>query len=170
MSFKLIQIGVERRMTQRTTHGNDLAFVVKGMGQDMMKDERRSTVSDVPIGEMKFCLSVEPFIGQVRQIGVGPLTYLLLQESRIGDGGAFLRVPVDVRKTLKRVDPKSFAVEDMNSLFAERAKAEVGQFFHIVTCGDCGQVLQDKIEAGVGPAMEFPNAVEGKHCSLLTNS
>ena len=95
-SFKMVQIGVVRRMTQRTTHGNDLPFVMKSMGQDMMKDERRSTNSDVPIGEMKFCISVEPFIRQVRQICVGPLTDFLLQESRIFDGRTFLGVPVDV--------------------------------------------------------------------------
>ena len=40
-------------MTQRTAHGNDLAFVMEGMRQDMMKDERGSADGDVPIGEMK---------------------------------------------------------------------------------------------------------------------
>ena len=49
-------------MTQRTTHGDDLAFVVKGMRQDMMKDERRSADGDVPIGEMKLRIGIELLI------------------------------------------------------------------------------------------------------------
>jgi hypothetical protein len=34
-SFKLIKIRVGCRMIQRSTHSDDLALVVKGMGQDM---------------------------------------------------------------------------------------------------------------------------------------
>jgi hypothetical protein len=123
-SFKLVQIGVAGRTTQRTTHSNDLAFVMKGMGQDMMKDERRSADGDVPIGEMKFRISVELLIGQVRQISVGPPADFLLQESHIGDGRAFLRVPVGVPQPLERVNPKPFAVENMNCLFTQRAESE----------------------------------------------
>ena len=61
------------------------------------------------------------------------------------------------------MDPKSFAVKDMNRLFTQCAEAEAGQLLHIIACGNCGQVIQDKVEAGVGPAMEFPNAVKGEH-------
>ena len=64
--FKLVQIGIVGRMTQSTTHGNDLAFVMKGMGQDMMKDERRSADCDLPIGEMKLRIGIELLIRQVR--------------------------------------------------------------------------------------------------------
>jgi len=65
-------------MTQRTTHGNDLAFVMKGMGQHMMKDGRRSADRDGPIGEMKIRIGVELFIRQVRQARVGsPNSFLL---------------------------------------------------------------------------------------------
>ncbi len=32
MSFKLIKVGVGSRVTQHSTHGNDLALVMKGMG------------------------------------------------------------------------------------------------------------------------------------------
>ena len=46
-------------MTQRTAHGNDLAFVMKGMRQDMMKHDRRSADGDVPIGEMKLRIGIE---------------------------------------------------------------------------------------------------------------
>lgn len=83
-------------MTQRTTHGNDLAFVMKGMGQDMMKDERRSADGDVPIWEMKFRIGVELLIRHVRQIRLGSPNNFLLEESRISDGRKFLRLPVDV--------------------------------------------------------------------------
>jgi hypothetical protein len=63
-SFKLIKIGVGCRMTQRSTHSDDLALVVKCMGQDMVKDECRSANGDVSIGEMKFFGGVKLLIRQ----------------------------------------------------------------------------------------------------------
>ena len=83
-------------MAQDTTHGDDLAFVMKSMRQDMMKDERRSADGDVPIGEMKFRIGVELLIRQVRQVRVGSPNSFLLEESRIGDGKKIHRLPVDV--------------------------------------------------------------------------
>ena len=80
------------RITQRTTHGNDLAFVMKGMGQYMMKDERRSADGDVPIGEMKFRIGVELLIRQVRQVRVGsPNNFLLesLASAMVGKSSGF---------------------------------------------------------------------------------
>jgi len=62
--FKLVQIGVGRRMSQSTTHCNNLAFVVEGMGQNMMEDECRSAEGPVSIGEMKFRIGVELLIRQ----------------------------------------------------------------------------------------------------------
>jgi hypothetical protein len=94
--FKLVQIGIAGRMTERTTHGNDLAFVMKGVSQDMMKDERGCADGNVAVGKMKFRISIELLIRQGRQIRVGPLTDFLLQESCIGDGRTLLRFPVDV--------------------------------------------------------------------------
>jgi hypothetical protein len=76
-SFKPIQIGVGRRVTQRTAHGNDLAFVMEGMRQDMMKDKRRSADGDVPIGEMKLHIGIELVIGQVRHVSMGRLAFAL---------------------------------------------------------------------------------------------
>jgi len=113
-------------VTQRTAHGNDLAFVMKGMRQDMMKDERRSADGDVPIGEMKFRIGIELLIGQVRQISMGQLTHFLLQESYIGDERAFFRGPVGVPEALERVNPKPLTVENMNRLFTQRGEAEAG--------------------------------------------
>ena len=62
-SCKLVQIGVWSRVAHDTTHGDDLAFVMKSMRQDMMKDERRSADGDVSIGEMELCFGIELLIG-----------------------------------------------------------------------------------------------------------
>jgi hypothetical protein len=51
-SFKLVQICVGGRVAQRTTHGNDLTFVMKGMRRHMMEDKCWGADGDVPIGEM----------------------------------------------------------------------------------------------------------------------
>ena len=95
-SNKLVQIGVASRVTQCTAHGNDLAFVMKGMRQHMMKDKRRSADGDVPIGEMQLRIGIELLIGQGRQISMGRLADFLLQESYIGDDRAILKGPVGV--------------------------------------------------------------------------
>ena len=58
------------------------------------------------------------------------------------------------------MDPKSFAVEDMNHLCAYGGKAEAGNLFRIVAGGDCGQVVEQKSEARVGPVVKFVNTGE----------
>ena len=83
-------------MIQCTAHGNDLAFVMEGMRQDMMKHERRSADGDVPIGEMKLRIGIELLIGQGRQISVGRLADFILKESYIGEYRAVLKGPVGV--------------------------------------------------------------------------
>src|ERR1700733_15783160 len=95
-SFKLVQIGVWSRVAQDTTHDDDLAFVMKSMRQDMMKDERRSADGDVSIGEMKLCVGIELLIGQGRQICVGRVADVLQQEPCIGEDWAVLDGPVGV--------------------------------------------------------------------------
>jgi hypothetical protein len=83
-------------VTQCSAHGNDLAFVMEGMRQDMMKHERRSADGNVPIGEMKLRIGIELLIGQGRQISVGRLADFLLQEPYIGEYPAVLKGPVGV--------------------------------------------------------------------------
>lgn len=94
--INLVQIGVGSGVTQRTAHGNDLTFVMKGMRQDMMKHKRRSAEGDAPIGETKLRIGIELFIGQGRQISMGELADLLLQEPYIGEERAVLKGPVGV--------------------------------------------------------------------------
>ena len=83
-------------MTQCTAHGDYLALVVKGVRQDMMKDERRGADGDVPIGEMKVRICIELLIGQGRQISMGRLADFFLQASEIGKDRAVLNGPVSV--------------------------------------------------------------------------
>jgi hypothetical protein len=156
-------------MTQLAAHGNDLALVVERMGQNMMEDERRSADGVVSIGEMKFRIGIELLIRQAGQIYPGLPADLLLQESGSSNIGAFGAVAVDVLEPLQRVNPKSFAVEDVNHLFLQRGEPEAGQFFLIIARGDCGQVVEQEIEAGVGPAVEFLNAIEGEQEFLLAS-
>jgi hypothetical protein len=60
------------------------------------------------------------------------------------------------------LDPKSFAVEDMNNLCVYGGKPEAGNFFRIVAGGNCGQVVEQESEACVGPVVEFANTGEGE--------
>ncbi len=131
-SFKLVQIGVGDRVTQRTAHGSDLALVMKGVRQHVMKNERRGANGNVPIREMKLCIGIELWIGQGRQISVGRSSDLFLQKPRIGDSRAIFRGPVNIRQTLQRVNPKPFAIENMNRLLTQRAEAEPRQLCPII--------------------------------------
>ena len=61
----MVESGVGCRMAQCSTHCYDLALVMKGMGQDLVKDERRRADGDISIREIKLvsllsCRSVNP--------------------------------------------------------------------------------------------------------------
>jgi hypothetical protein len=64
ISFKVVEIGVGCRMAQCSTHCYNLALVMKGMGKEMVKDERRSTDGDISIREIKFGVAVKLAIRQ----------------------------------------------------------------------------------------------------------
>jgi hypothetical protein len=68
------------------------------------------------------------------------------------------------------VDPKSFAVEDMNDLCSYGGKAEAGNFFRIAAGGECGQMVEQESEACVGPVVEFANTGEGEQGKTPLNS
>ena len=51
-------------MPKHAAHGHDLALVVKGMGQDVMKDERGSPNRNVSIGKSKLRIAVQLLIGE----------------------------------------------------------------------------------------------------------
>src|SRR6185437_4322675 len=132
----MVQVRVGRGVSECPAHRHDLPFVMKPMREEMMDDKRRSANRDVSVGEMKFCVGIESFIGQAGQVGGGALRDGPLEEFRIGDGGTLGWLAVNVAKTLKRVDPESFAVEDMNHLLSHRIEAKVGKFFPVVADGD----------------------------------
>ena len=51
-------------MAQFSAHRNDLAFVMEGMGENVMQNESRRADGFVSIGEMKFRIRVELLICQ----------------------------------------------------------------------------------------------------------
>jgi hypothetical protein len=96
----MVEIGVGCRMAQCSTHCYDLALVMKGMGQDLVKDERRRADGDISIPEIELGFAVELPIRQSRQISVSLLDDFLLKESRVGDRGTLGWTTIDVRKPL----------------------------------------------------------------------
>jgi len=161
-SFKLVQIGVGCGMAQGTAHGDDLTFVMEGVGKDVMEDERRGTNGSVSIGEMQFRIYVELLVGQAWQIGEGVRADPTLQDSGIGDVrpvGGDLILEAD---GLESVDPECFAVEDMNYLSTERREAEARKFFRIITFGYCREMIERKSEAAVCPAVQLTDAGESE--------
>ena len=46
-------------MAQLAAHSDDLAFVMEGVGKDVMKHQRRRANGFVPIGEMQLCICIE---------------------------------------------------------------------------------------------------------------
>jgi len=153
-SFNLAQIGEGSRVTEQPAHGNDLALVMKGMRQDMVKDERRRADEDVPIGEMKLRIGIELLVGQGRQIGVGRPADFFLQKPHIGEHRAVLNGPVDIPQPLERVYPKPFAVAYVNRLVTQAwgSRSRIPPSRNRWRHG--GEVIQNQIEAGVCPAMK----------------
>ena len=63
-SFELVEIGVGRGMAQGAAHGDDLAFVMEGVSQDVMKNKRWSSDGRLPVREMQFCICIELLVCQ----------------------------------------------------------------------------------------------------------
>ena len=49
ISLKLVEVGVGGGVTEIAAHGYDLAFVVEGVSEHVMEDERRGADSAVSI-------------------------------------------------------------------------------------------------------------------------
>jgi len=135
---------------------------MEGVGQHVMKNESRRADRGVSIGEMQFDPGIQILLAETRQIVQRLQDDLALQGSRVGDGWPGGRVLIHEGDGLQCVDPKSFAVEEMKHLCTYAGKAEAGNFFRIVAGGDCGQVIEQKSEARVSPAVEFANTGEGE--------
>ena len=63
---------------------------------------------------------------------------------------------------LEGVDPESFAVKDMNDLRAKRWEPEAWKFFHILFFGNRREVIEQKSEAGIRPAMQLADSGESE--------
>jgi hypothetical protein len=114
---------------------------MKGMGQDMVKNERRGADCDVSVGEMEIFGAVKRLICQARQILVCLPADFLLEALRVDDRGTFGKDAIDVRQTLERSYPESFAIINMNYLLAQCGEAKCLQDFRIICRRECGQVI-----------------------------
>src|ERR1700758_5508373 len=75
-SRKMVHVGVRCGVTQGAAHRDDLAFVMKSMGQDVMQDECGRADRDISVGEMELLIRVELLIGEGGKIRLGLLNDL----------------------------------------------------------------------------------------------
>ena len=62
--FKVIEIRVRRRIAEGAAHGDDLAFVMEGVGEDVVEDERRGADGGVSVGKMQLRVAVEVLLAE----------------------------------------------------------------------------------------------------------
>ena len=62
--LKLVQIGIRGRVSECAAHRYDLAFVVEGVGKDVMQDERWSADGAVSVRKMKFGVRVQLLVSE----------------------------------------------------------------------------------------------------------
>lgn len=62
--LKLVQIGIRGRVAECAAHRHDLAFVVEGVGKDVMQDERWSADGAVSVRKMKFGVGVQLLVSE----------------------------------------------------------------------------------------------------------
>jgi len=58
----VVEIGVGGGVAQDATRGHDLAFVMEGVGEDVMKDQRGSADGDISVGKAQLRIGVELLI------------------------------------------------------------------------------------------------------------
>jgi hypothetical protein len=86
----------------------------------------------------------------------------MLQCSSVGNGRPTGGVPVREGCQLEHVDPKRFAVEDMNHLGAESGEAEPLELLRVRALGEGQQVVEHNSETCMRPAVQFTNAGDGE--------
>lgn len=62
--FKIVEIRVGRGMAEGAAHGDDLTFVMEGVGEDVVEDERRGADGGVSVGEMHLRVAVEVLLAE----------------------------------------------------------------------------------------------------------
>jgi hypothetical protein len=125
-------------MAEDAAHRDDLPFVMKGMSEDVMKDERGRTDGGVSIGEMEGGISVELLVRQAGEIGEGTRGDFTLEDPSIGDGGPRSGVLALIREPLEPMDPGRFAMENVDHLGAERGEAEASDRLFVIERRDRG--------------------------------
>ena len=139
---------------------------MKGMGEDVVEDERRRADGGVSVGKMHLRIAVEVLLAEARKVVQRSEADFALELAGFGDGRVAGRVFVFEGELLEGVDPECFAVEDVDDLGAKAGEAEAGEFFRVVRCGDSREVIKDEGQARVGPVVELAHAGEGEHGAL----
>lgn len=101
---------------------------MEGVGQDMMQDECGTADGKVSTRKAQLNVLVELLIRQAGQICEGLLANIALQKPGVSDGGAVSRIPIGILQPLQRAYPESFAVENVDYLFAQRRESEARRF------------------------------------------
>lgn len=131
--------------------------------ENVMEDERRSACGEISIGETKFGIRVELLIREAQQIFFGPSAYLLLQYSSLSHVRTCGWIAINIGQPLHHMNPKSFAVENVNHLPLQGRKSETRKLLLIVRCGKRRQVVEHDADGSVSPFVKLLNAGSGEH-------
>jgi len=153
-------------MAEFAAHGNYLAFVMKGVGEDVMKNKGRSANGVVSVRKIELCLGVQLLLSQPSEILERSISGFPLKTNGVSDGRKFRWLGIDVIASLKDADPEAFAIEDVNHLLLYGIEPEAGKFSCVGVRWESRYMPEQESEAGVRPIVQFANAVDGEHPSL----
>jgi len=154
-------------MAEFAAHGNNLALVMEGVGEDVMENEGRSAHGMVSVRKIKLCRRVQLLLGQPREILQRSISDFFLKTNGISDRRKFIWISIKVRESLKNADPEAFAIKDVNHLLLNRVESEARKLFGVGIRWESRYMPEEKSEAGVCPIVQFANAVDGEHHSSL---
>jgi hypothetical protein len=106
-------------MAEGAAHRDNLAFVMEGVGEDVVKHEGRRADSGVSIRETECGVAVELLIVEAGEIVEGLASHFAPEGSGVGDGGPSGRVPGLSWKIAEAGHPTGFAAEQVNDLSVE---------------------------------------------------